>query len=234
VNLYGSDASWWRLLAPPESYDELAAAVAVNLVHGAGTVQTMVELGCGIAPMAEHFPSEWELILVDTSQAMLDEVNHPVAERVLADMRTLVLDRQVDAVLLQDAVMYLTSLEDLAAAFRAAFGALRPGGAFLVIPDTVREFYEETTLTGGGEDHERAIRMMEWHFDPDPSDHQTVASFSYVMRLPDGTVRHHHESHTMGLFGSGEIVEQLVAAGFEVIEAEPTPAGLPFLAQKPA
>ena len=44
-------------------------------------------------------------------------------------MRTLRLGRTLDAVLVHDAVTYLTTDEDLRAAMETAFAHLRPGGA---------------------------------------------------------------------------------------------------------
>ncbi len=237
MRLYSLDADWWPIISPAHEYDELALACLAMLQDAVeGDLGRLMELGCGYAPMADHWPDDLQLTLVDMSPDMLALAaeRHPRATTLKADMRELSLDEPVDAILLQDAVMYLLSRNDLQATFRAAFGSLRPGGAFLVVPDIVKEAYEETTLSGGGEAEDgRAFRMQEWHFDPDPSDHTTQAAFSYMLRWPDGRVEHHGETHTMGLFSVHEIQTALEQAGFELLQPDILPAGLPFLARKP-
>ena len=66
---------------------------------------------------------------------------NPGCEHLLGDMRTLRLGRTFDAVLIHDAVMYMTSEADLRAALETAFVHLRPGGAAVVAPDCVRETF---------------------------------------------------------------------------------------------
>jgi hypothetical protein len=52
---------------------------------------------------------------------------NPECEHIASDMRTLRLDRTFDAVLVHDAVMYMTTGEQLLAAARTAFVHTRPG-----------------------------------------------------------------------------------------------------------
>ena len=64
-------------------------------------------------------------------------------------MRTLRLGRTFDAVLVHDAICYMTTEADLRAAMTTAFEHLRPGGAAVFLPDHVRETFAAGTDHGG-------------------------------------------------------------------------------------
>lgn len=238
--LYDEHAEWWQLLAPPEDYDELCAGFIAMLAHGSRQpIRQLLELGSGSGAIATHLPEALGVTLLDSSAAMLrcSQQLNPSRTHVQGDMREPNFDEAFDAVLLQDAVMYLTQPEDLKRTFESAFAALRPGGAFLVVPDITREFFHETTLHGEGEAPDgRAARMMEWHWDPDPADHTYQAEFSYILRDAEGRIESLHESHTLALFTVEEYTAMAIAAGFQATalpEGVFVPSGLPLLFQKP-
>jgi hypothetical protein len=232
-HLYDDLADWWPVLSPPETYDE-ECEVYLDLLDRPAS---LLELGSGGGHLASHIGGEVEVVLMDRSQPMLSasERLNPHREHVCGDMRTLRLGRSFQAVLLHDAVMYLTSREALFAAFATAAAHLEPGGLFLVLPDDVAETFEEATITGGGDDGERSARMMEWQWDPDPSDDTIQVEFSFLLRQ-GGQVRAVHESHTFGLFDRATFWQGLREAGFEPAEPDPLLAAqsLPevFLARK--
>jgi hypothetical protein len=65
--------------------------------------------------------------------------------------------------------------------------------------------------------------MLEWSYDPDPSDHEVLTHYAYVLREADGTVHHHVETHRTGLFSAREWLDALDAAGFDArLEPERT------------
>mgnify|MGYP002634180333 CR=1 FL=1 len=238
--LYTDLARWWPLLSPAEDFDEAAAAY-LELLHQplVGPMTSMLELGAGGGSIASHLPPELTVVLTDASQAMLDvsKVLNPKREHVCADMRIMRLQRQFDSVLLHDAVMYLTSPEDLRAAFDTAYAHCRPGGSFLVVPDVVSEGFVETTLTGGNvEPDGRGAQMLEWHWDPERADHTYRAEFVFLLREADGTVRSVHDRHLMGLFPRQMFVDTLRAAGFVPTSAILTTPidGEIFLARRPS
>lgn len=100
---------------------------------------SLLELGCGTGRHAAEFAKlGYSVIGVDASDDMLAEAREragTAAGRLhfsQADLRTLRLDRQFDAVLACFHVLnYQTSDEDLAAAFATAAAHLNPGGVFL-------------------------------------------------------------------------------------------------------
>ncbi len=127
-------------------------------------------------------------------------------------MRTLHLDRTFDVVLVHDAVTYMTSEEDLVAAIRTAFAHTRPGGAALFAPDCLREKFRERSGVIDGEQDGRALRCLEWHWDPDPSDDTYVVELAFLFREGD-SIRAVHDRHVQGLFTKERLLGLLAAAG---------------------
>jgi hypothetical protein len=161
------------------------------------------------------------MTLVDRSPAMLEVSRrlNPELEHVEGDMRTVRLGRTFDAVFVHDAVAYLTTEEDLRAAFETAFAHCRNGGAALFVPDAVRETFEPTTDHGGHDGADRALRYLEWTWDPDPDDTTVRMDLTYVLHTPDGTVRAELDEHVCGLFPERTWIDGLRDAGFEDVRA---------------
>lgn len=199
---------------------------------------SLLELGCGCGPLAVNMPEELDLTLVDAASEMLavSQAQNPDRTHVCADMRELSLGRQFDAVLLHDAVMYLTDRDSLRRTFATMFAHCAPGGAVLVIPDAVRETFSELATSGGwGEEGGRAVQLLEWHWDPDPGDDTYQVEFSLLLR-EGGIVQSVHEQHTMGLYPRALFWSLLKEAGFEPVAAEvlfDAPMGEVFLARRP-
>lgn len=233
--LYSDLASWWPLLSPPESYAE-EAGVYLDLLRD-GPLDSLLELGSATGHLASQMPAALDITLVDRAPEMLTVSRgfNPTRTHVQADIRDLRLGRTFDAVLLHDAVMYLTDRDSLRRAFATAAAHLRPGGRFLVLPDVLREDFEEGSVAGGGEDGDRAVRMLEWHWDPDPTDDTYRVDFTWLLREGDA-VRSVHEHHEMGLHSRATYWEAIVDAGLVPLEAPPLLAarcGNAFLAARP-
>lgn len=217
--LYTEEASWWPLLSPPDTYEEEGPLYFGWLTYLFGRApKSLMELGSGGGHLAQHYPSECEVLLVDLSEPMLEVSRHlnPNKSHVCGDMRSLRLGRTVESVLIHDAIMYMTSREDVVATLRTAFEHLVPGGPLVVIPDVIQETFWERTVTGGNGNEDRAIQLMEWHWDPDTSDETFCVEFCYLLREGQN-VRSVHEQHKMGLFGFQVWIDMLNEAGFEVV-----------------
>ena len=177
---YGELAGWWPLISPPEEYGEEAEFAAGLLdpgpgrMAGAGDSQpSVLELGSGGGHLASHLADRFSLTLVDLSEPMLEVSRrlNPTASHHQGDMRSVRLGRQFDAVSIHDAVDYMTSEADLAAAIATAYEHCRPGGRVVIVPDEVAETFEPHTDHGGTDaDDGRAVRFLEWSWDPDPAD----------------------------------------------------------------
>jgi SAM-dependent methyltransferase len=215
--LYERLASWFHLLTAPEDYGEEAEFYRrLMLEHAHGPVITVLELGSGGGNNASHLKEHFRLTLTDLSPQMLEVSRsiNPECEHIQGDMRSLRLGRAFDAVLVHDAVAYITRREDLLATMRTAFEHLRPGGVALFVPDYVRERFAPSTEHGGHDGPPRAMRWIEWTTDPDPTDVTYVADFAYLLREEDGSVRVEHDHHVCGLFGRDEWLGLLEQAGF--------------------
>ena len=84
-------------------------------------IKAVLELGSGGGNNASHLKANFQMTLSDLSPAMLDlsRTINPECEHVQGDMRTLRLGRVFDAIFVEDAVMYLTSVADLRAMLAA-------------------------------------------------------------------------------------------------------------------
>jgi hypothetical protein len=153
-------------------------------------------------------------------------------------MRTFRLDRQFDVVLIQDAVSYMRTEKDLAAAITTAAAHCRPGGLLLMTPDQVRDNFTASTSHGGHDREDRALRYLEWTHDPDPTDSEYTSEMAYLMRLKNGEVRCEHERHVCGLFDTAIWLRLMTAAGFAAraepfVHSEPQPGNAPvFLGRR--
>src|SRR5690606_26365258 len=138
--LYRELVPWYLLLDPTEDHqDEVASYQAALERHIAPGPATLLELGAGAGNHAFHLKRRFTCTLSDPSDSMqgLSRELNPDCEHVLGDMRSLRLGRTFDAILVHDAVMYMTSEKDLTAAAHTAFVHTRPGGAAIFAPDCV-------------------------------------------------------------------------------------------------
>lgn len=237
--LYTDLAQAWPLLVPPEAAEEDAHLALELLGQALGAAPaSLLELGCGGGGLASHLPDHMDIVLTDLSEEMLalSRALNPRLEHRQGDMRSLRLDRTFDAVLLGDAVMYMTGEDDLAAALATAAAHLRPGGALLVRPDAVAEDFDEGTLTGGFEGSEgTAAQLLEWHHSPEGTTY--LVDFALLLREPGGAVRCMHEQHRLGLFPRAAWWRILRGTGLEPVAADlplHLDCGEVFLARRPA
>ena len=214
--LYWDLADWFHLLTAPEEYAEEAAVYQDELSRAAASPpETLLELGSGGGNNAFHLKSRFRCTLTDLSPAMLEVSRriNPECEHVAGDMRSLRLGRVFDAVLVHDAVMYLTTEAELRQAMETAFVHCRPGGAALFAPDYVRETFAPRTDHGGHDGEGRSLRYLEWTWDPDPSDSTYFADFAYLLR-EGRELRVVSDRHVEGLFPRGTWKRLLEDVGF--------------------
>jgi SAM-dependent methyltransferase len=215
--LYGELAEWWPLLSAPEDYADEAAEYRRLIEDGARIpVREVLELGSGGGNNASHLKARFALTLVDRSPGMLEVSRrlNPECEHVQGDMRSVRLRRTFDAVFVHDAIAYITDENDLRAVFETAFAHCRAGGIALFVPDAVRETFAEATDHGGHDGVDRALRYLEWTWDPDPSDTTVRMDLTYVFHEPDGSVHAELDSHLCGLFRTEAWLVGLRGAGF--------------------
>ncbi len=218
--LYSDLASWFHLLTAPEDYAEEAEIYRRLLVEAVDLPpRTILELGSGGGNNASHMKTHFEMTLTDVSPQMLDlsRTINPDLEHIQGDMRSIRLGRKFDAVFVHDAVVYMTTEEDLAAAIETAYVHARAGGAALFAPDHLRENFNPPMTDHGGHDAPdgRGLRYLEWTTDPDPDDTTYTVDFAYLLREKDGSVRLEQDRHIEGLFPRATWLRLLEAAGFQ-------------------
>jgi len=223
--LYSDLAAWFHLLTAPEEYAEEAATYTRLLTESStGPLRTVLELGSGGGNNASHMKAQFQMTLTDVSPQMLalSRTINPELEHVEGDMRTLRLNREFDAVFVHDAVCYMTTEEDLAAAMETAFVLTRAGGVALFAPDHVTENFGASTDHGGHDAPDgRGLRYLEWTWDPDPTDTTYAVDFAYILRQADGGVRVEHDRHIEGLFPRDTWLRLLTDTGFSDGRAVP-------------
>jgi SAM-dependent methyltransferase len=216
--LYGDLADWWPLISPPEEYADEAAYLAEVLAAAPVPVRDVLDLGSGGGCNAVHLKQHVALTLVDISEPMLEVSRrlNPECAHQQGDMRTIRLGRAFDAVLVHDAVDYMTSETDLSQVIDTAFAHCRPGGIALFVPDYTAETFSAASGAGGSSDPSgRQASFREWTWDPDPDDGWIQAEYEFRLRSADGGVRVLHESHRLAAFSRATWLRLLGAAGFE-------------------
>jgi SAM-dependent methyltransferase len=237
--VYSDLAAWWPLISPPEEYTEEAASLAGVFGSAATGVREVLDLGSGGGGVAVHLKDRFAMTLVDLSEEMLAvsrELN-PECEHVRGDMRTIRLGRTFDAVLVHDAVDYMTGEQDLRLVIGTAFAHCRPGGLAVFVPDHVADAFKEVSGGGGGSDATgRRASFREHTWDPDPADDWVQAEYEFVLRSADGTVQVVREKHRLGAFSRATWLRLLTGAGFGAVTAEGPRTGMRgtlFAARRP-
>ena len=222
--LYRDLAEWYPLLTPVEDYREEAAFYLRQFTaHCRRAPASLLDLGCGGGHNAAHLKASLRCTLVDLSPAMLalSRRLNPECEHVEGDMRSLRLGRLFDCVLVHDAVSYMSSRTDLAAAVATAFTHTAPGGVAMFLPDFVSETFTPGAECGGSDAAGRGLRYLEWRWTPDEKGEVYVTDMAYLLRDERGIVEVVHDRHLMGLFPRGVWQAIIAAVGF-------TPLMVPF------
>ena len=216
--LYADLAHLWPLMSPPEDYADEGASLRHELRKrlGAGRAH-ILELGTGGGHLLHHLTADFDATAVDLSEGMLAHSRrlNPDVTHQVGDMRTVRLGETFDAVLIHDAIDYMTTEDDLRAAFATARAHLRPGGLFIVIPDdyvetfTPPRVWHETQRVAGSE-----LTFVEYSWDPDPTDTQTETVYVFFIQ-EDGELRVEVDRHATGLFPISTWGRLLSEAGFE-------------------
>ena len=216
--LYSELAEWFHLLTAPDDYAE--EAEFYRQVIGTTSEQkpqTMLELGSGGGNNASYLKHHFQITLVDLSAPMLEISRklNPECEHIQGDMRTVRLDRLFDVVFIHDAIVYMGTVRDLQSAIETATVHCRPGGTILLAPDHVKENFKPSTSHGGHDGQKRAIRYLDWTWDPDPSDTTYVSDMVYTMKSEDGKLQVEHDRHIMGIFPRQTWLDLLSHAGLQ-------------------
>lgn len=225
--LYTDLASWFHLLSRPEDYDEEADFARQLLSSVVPVPKTVLELGAGGGNNAWHLKRHFQMTLTDISSGMLENSRriNPECEHIVGDMRRLRLAKQFDAVFIHDAIGYMLSGHDLSAAMTTAFEHCRCGGVVLIMPDYTRETFHSGVHHGGHDGNGRALRYLEWTFDPEPNDATYAVDFVYLLREGSHPVHVVHDTHVQALFSRELWQQSLTETGFTAVQMIADPWG---------
>jgi len=227
MKLYSTLAPYYSILNPHGIYDAEVWHYLSVIQERTDKLHRIIEFGCGVGAMAESLPSNLEVTLVDISEEMLQESRkrNPHKEHICCDIRHISLSnvkKKADAILLHDAVMYLTTEDDLYQTFVSAKNCLREEGILLIVPDVYLENFEEHFLAGGEDGFIDSIpvsvRLTEWHWRSSEQRNRIFVEFSMLVRHGEQDVQNIHETHTLGLFSREQYAHNLQKAGFTHIE----------------
>jgi SAM-dependent methyltransferase len=217
--MYGDLAPLWPLASPASDYADEAPNWRRVLGEKLGPGRhTLLELGCGGGHLLSHLTGDFEATAVDISEGMLKNSMrlNPAVDHHLGDMRTVRLGRTFRAVIIHDAVDYMLTEADLAAAFETAAVHLEPGGVLIVTPDDFRETFKDSRVSS--ETHAEAARSLtfiQFDHDPDPSDTQTESVMIYLLR-EGGRLTLELDRHIFGIFPLKTWLDLMSGAGFAV------------------
>jgi len=220
--LYGDLAVWWPLVSHPNEYAEEAAWIASAFRETLGRFPgMMLELGSGGGNTASHWARHARMTLVELAPAMIEVSKRliPDAEHVQGDMRSVRLDRTFEAVLIHDAIMYMTTEDDLVAALKTARIHLAPDGVVLVLPDYVAETFTPSVDTGGNDASDGSgVRFVTWDHAPAAGATAHDVDYAFLIRSADGLVDMVHDRHTNGIFPRRTWHEAFVRAGLVLVQ----------------
>ena len=223
--MYDEFAHLWLLISPPEGYEGEASLWRDALREKLGPGRhEVLELGVGGGNNLSHLTADFQATAVDLSEKMMANSMrlNPGVEHHVGDMRTVRLGRKFKAVLIHDAISYLTTADDIRKTFATARAHLEPGGVLVAAPDDYRETFRTELMphqTRAGDGVELAY--VEYTYDPDPDDTTVESVFVYFIK-EGGTLRIEQDLHVTGLFSLGTWLKLLDDSGFEA-ETRPYP-----------
>ena len=217
-----TDLAWvWPFVSPPEDYPEEVETFRARFVrHGVPDSAPVLHLGCGGGSIDWHLKRHYAVTGVDLSVGMLDHARglNPEVEYSQGDIRDIRLNRTFAAVLLHDAVAYMTTPTDLRAAYATAAAHLAPGGVLVTLPEELRSRFaqhhvQSETHTRG----DRSVTTVLVDFDPDPSDTSSETTFVFLIREAGKPLQVETDTHVVGLYELDEVLGALREVGFDPV-----------------
>lgn len=216
--MYSEFADWWHLLSPPVGYAEKAELYWKIISKYKHNIKNALELGSGGGNNAFHLKKKCRFTLSDISPDMIkisQKINSE-CEHFVGDMREIYLNKVFDLVFIHDAIMLLTSEQDLEKVFQVAKKHLKQDGILFIVPDFFKETFIPNTDHGGNDDEFRSIRYLEWIHDINPNDNVVEAEYVYLMKNRDGETKCEYDKLIEGVFSKKTWEELLLKNGFKV------------------
>lgn len=219
MRFYGELAPWFHRITPPEDYVDDADHALRIIESVVDDATTLLELGSGWGNNAVHLKRRFRCTLVDISDEMLavSRSLNPDCEHLPGDMRSVRLGREFDAVFVHDAIDYMRTEADLAAAIETVAVHLRPGGVAVLTPDVTAETFEPATLAEAKDHEDVSVRYLEWTHPPSPGSTTVEVDMVLVTRDAGGATRVESDRHTVGVFPETTWRRLIETAGLELV-----------------
>jgi len=215
-----SDLAWtWPIISPVKDYiEETELFSKLIKEHSKIEVKTLLHLGCGGGHNDYTFKKHFKVTSLDISEDMLTLAKklNPEVNYQYGDMRTMQLGGKYDAVTILDSINYIKTVENLQRTFIIAYEHLEPGGVFLTLVEQIAgQFKQNNTTHSIHSQSDVEITFIENYYDPDPTDTNYEATFTYLIRV-GGKLEVHTDHHLCGIFKLKTWLGFLKATGFEV------------------
>ena len=227
--LYHDLAYLWPLLSPPDNYiaetNTLHQVISdkmpeqLKAAEKADRKLRIAELGAGGGHALFHLRDHFDCTAVDISEDMLHHCRHlnPGVNTICADMRTVSFPEPQDAILIHDAIDYLTSQEDILATLKNARKHLTPNGILIIAPTYTCESFEAGE---SATDHQCSqsydVTYTTTVIKPDPDDDLFEMHLEYhITDLKSRETAIEHDIHVCGLYPIPIWASLLSQAGFE-------------------
>jgi trans-aconitate methyltransferase len=218
MKLYHELAEWWPLLSSPDEYAEEAELYWKIIRKYRPNITSALELGSGGGNTAFHLKKYFPLTLTDISPEMIrvSKKINPDCEHKVGDMREINLNKSYNLVFIHDAIMYMTSEEDLRKVFHVAYSHLDPDGILFTAPDFFKETFKPATSHGGHDGPDKSIRYLEWTRDENPEDNLVETDYAYILKDETGLTRIEYDHEVYGIFTKRKWNDLLTHSGFDV------------------
>ena len=232
-----ADLAWlWPMWGDPSEYSPYCDHVTQLIrQYAKREARSLLNLGCGGGKNVFNLKKHFVVTGIDIASAMLNLASqlNPECQFHHTDMRKFRLREHFDAILVDDAVSYMTTEEDLRAVFARAYAHLNAGGVMVCSPDDTKETFAQnrTQISYAATAYTPAhldVVFIENYFDPNPDDTEYEATMTYLIR-DKGKLRIEHDFHFLGLFPLEVWRTLLLDVGFEVHETNYTDEGREYV-----
>lgn len=221
--IYEGFAAVYDSLMGDVNYDEWARYYLQMARRNGTDVRRAADCACGTGNLTLALARQGiQMTGLDISMEMLQIAGQKARAAGLSmpfvrqDMRRLLLHRPMDAVFCAcDGVNYLTQPQDVCDFFRAAFKALRPGGALLF--DVSTQYKLSTILANNSlaNDGEDVAYLWQNHYSP--ASRLVQMDLTFFVREADSRYRRFGETHFQRAHTAQELSQWLRDAGFGAI-----------------
>ena len=216
--IYNDLAHLWPLISPPEEGEKEAGYWRNVLRQKLGPGKHRVlDLGVGGGTNLSYLTSDFDATAVNISQKMIDNSIklNPSVDHHVGDMRNIRLENKFKAVIIHDAISYMTNEDDIKLTFSTAKAHLDPGGILVVAPEWYTETFPGTYVSSKvNKTSEQEITTVQYIYDKDSSDTTIESIFFYFLKRASG-LQIEQDLHVTGLFGLDKWIDLITEAGFE-------------------